>query len=368
MEGRRLRRYADAMKHSYVIAILFILGAPQPPACATSGSIARRVVRRHTPRSLTLPHRAPALTFRLPATSGLQTLQAGEPAALLPTPATPIVVGTPVQPTAMAPTFVGGGIGWNETKALAVDETTGAASGDYADLMTRPPYIGTAEHPCRWAALLGPCTYEGGKRLPPPPGPPGSFQPIPYALAPRAPYQLGHIMIGLAGNAKWSLHFKTPSKPAQIAFNTESPMGGLAAPLEFFLSISEKPGDFDVPLGCLRTPDMLATTWAGGAPNSAVGIIVDIGGIGISRGCILRTDTDYYLNIAGVDGGCSEYWNAAPSRAGHPWPGFDKGCPLVLTGPGLQALTPGGWDEYCLGVGQRYEAHPSDEWGPRCMP
>jgi len=230
----------------------------------------------------------------------------------------------------------GGGGGGANTPKAAGSAPAGVASGDYTALMNRAPYIGTKEMPCRYGPTTGRCTHEG-KPLPPPP-PPDGFHVVPIGIQPFYG-QTNHTIYPLRG-AKWALKFVArPFGPFPVIL--ESPNGFIArSAMEMFVSISEKPGDYDVSPLCLVLPDMLSNGRAGGAPHSAAQIEVSIGP-GAGR-CALVPGRTYYLNIAGD---CSDYYSSGVELAN----ARAAGCPtdLIEVNGWIHYLTPGGPAEYC---------------------
>jgi hypothetical protein len=247
----------------------------------------------------------------------------------------------PLRPLSANPSGGGGGGGGGNHKAAAAadvpESSAGAATGDYAALMSRPPYVGSKEMPCRYGPPMGQCT-QYGKPLPPPPSPDG-FHVVPIGIQPFYG-QTNHTIYPLSGT-KWALKFVArPFGPFPVHF--DSPNGFMArSALEMFVAISEKPGDFDVSEKCLVTPDFLSNGWAGGAPHSVAQIDVVIGAP-MERRCALVPGRTYYLNFAGD---CSDHYGdvegVAKSR--------QNGCPtdLVEVNGWIRALTPGGPAEFC---------------------
>ena len=231
--------------------------------------------------------------------------------------------------------------------ALATGGDGSSAGGP--SLMERFPYVGDAKHPCPGGPPTGRCTYEGGKPLPPPPSADG-FAVVPVGILPFYP-GTNHVVLGLHGNRKWALHFIGRKQPGHFLIHLDTPNGFMPrGPRVMFASVSQKPGDFDVPFQCLVAPNQLTTGPSGGPPHSTADIQVSLDGRDASgRDCLLKNDgRDYYLNIAGD---CSAYW----------WAGDEKdlaadigaGCvtDLVEVNGWEHALTPGGPAEYCTGKG-----------------
>jgi hypothetical protein len=213
----------------------------------------------------------------------------------------------------------------------------------YSGLMARVPYIGTANAICRYGPTTGRCTHEG-KFLPPPPGPPSSFEVRNIGLMPYYP-NTNHTAFPLL-NHKWALKFVArPSQPFPV--HLDSPNGFVArSAMEIFMAISEKPGDFDVAPECLVLPDMLSNGWAGGAAHSVARIEVSVGKTSEQR-CALTPGRTYYVNIAGD---CSDYYSSGTELSS----ARAAGCmtDLVEVNGWIRLLTPGGPSEWCSARGK----------------
>jgi len=217
------------------------------------------------------------------------------------------------------------------------------AAEAYAGLMARAPYIGTKDAPCRYGPTLGRCTHEG-KVIPPPPGPPSSFEVKDIGTMPHFPNS-SHLAFPLL-NRKWALRFTArPITPFPVVL--DSPNGFVArSAMEIFMAISEKPGDFDVKAECLIVPDMLANGWGGGAAHSVAKLEVGVGASKEAR-CHLTPGRTYYLNIAGD---CSDYYSSGVELAN----ARAAGCytDLVEVNGWTRFLTPGGPAQWCAARGR----------------
>ena len=212
-------------------------------------------------------------------------------------------------------------------------EGSGTESGNYAGLMSRPPYIGTAEDPCRWGPATGRCTHEG-KPLAPPPSPAG-FKAIDVDDIPFYP-GTNHRAFALRGH-KYAIRFKGRTSPKRFPVHFDSPNGFVPrSAMNMWVAISEKAGDYNVAKECLVLPDMLTNGWAGGAAHSVARIEVSLGPTKERGVCALKTDgRDYYINVAGD---CSKHWSGAEEYVN----AVAHGCvtDLVNVNGWIQALAP----------------------------
>ncbi|MCM2266272.1 MAG: hypothetical protein NDI60_00705 [Elusimicrobiales bacterium] len=198
----------------------------------------------------------------------------------------------------------GSGLGAGESQPKAQGKT--GPIGNYAALMNRPPYVGSAEMPCRWGPPQGRCTHEG-KPLAPPPTPDG-FEVLNINRVPLYP-GTNHHAFPLRGH-KLALKFKAVPSPKRFRVHFDSPNGFVArSAMDMWVAISDRPGDYDVPKECIVLPDMLSNGWAGGAAHSVAQIEVSIGPTTERGVCALKADgSHYYVNVAGD---CSRYWSSA---------------------------------------------------------
>ncbi|MBI4347485.1 MAG: hypothetical protein HY553_11560 [Elusimicrobia bacterium] len=175
------------------------------------------------------------------------------------------------------------------------------------DYVSNPPLICPYGSPAGEPGT-GLCRYRGlvMAEAYPPPTPEGFVEREIYALEHWPGQGWGHRMLRMGAGAKWAVRFKAETTNAvQVGGLYALP---LRSPMAMFVSVSRRPGDFDVAPGCLRTPASLANDDGGGAPNVDAVIELrftrtpDAGQrqqAELGNLCILEPGGHYYLNVAG---------------------------------------------------------------------